>query len=169
MPREIDWRAWLNRLKYCYGCGKFGIPRQGTGKPMGWRVLYQPHPDAPPGLHVCSESCADDVRDAMQKGPVTEPLKIGPPPMMDADLRRQMMDEMTGEVEQQLVNEAPFAFDCHSCEVRIDPQGAAGIPMEFDCPNCGAKYKTVPVEVHVATRPDEPMGPSLIRFERRDT
>jgi hypothetical protein len=38
----------------------------------------------------------------MKTTPVTTPLKIGPPPMMDANLRHQMMQEVSEEIEGQL-------------------------------------------------------------------
>lgn len=168
MARKIDWRAYLNRLTYCYGCGKFGLPRKGKPRPMGWKLLYQPHDGAPPGLHVCSESCANQVREAMAKGPVHEPLQMGPPPMMDAGLRQQMMGELREEFEKNLVRENHYTFECVGCEKRISPMQhdahgtSLGIPLMFDCPNpeCDVTYKTggtgVPGMVRVKTaKPEE--------------
>lgn len=90
--RQIDWRAFLNKLVYCYGCGRFGIPRQGK-RPNGWSVLYQPHPEGPPGLNVCSAKCSDDVREALRKGPVTWPLKMASNVTMSTEMREQMVRE----------------------------------------------------------------------------
>lgn len=90
--RELDWRGLLQRLQYCYGCGRFGLPRQGK-LPAGWTTLYQPHPDAPPGLHVCSAACAGEVRAAMAKGPVLAPLRVQSTIPMSAEMRQAMMDE----------------------------------------------------------------------------
>lgn len=103
--REILWSDWLNKLVFCYGCGKFGLPRGAPPVPRGWKVLYQPHPDGPPGLHVCSDGCADRVRKAMARGPVLEPLEIASDfGMMPADVReswerhvRESSAEMVGE------------------------------------------------------------------------
>ena len=136
----MDWRKWLNRLVFCYGCGRFGMPRKGR-PPFRWKVLYQPHPDAPPGLHACSDRCADKIRDAMKKGPLIEPLEMGQPPMMDAEIRHQMMQDITGAMEDEFVAERPFVFRCKSCEKRLDPQSAGGIFRIFDCPACGQGYE----------------------------
>jgi len=78
--RQADWATWLNKLTFCYGCGRFGMPSKGK-LPRGWKTLYQPHPDGCPGLHVCCPSCESKIRDAMTKGAVTEPLEMRPPPM----------------------------------------------------------------------------------------
>lgn len=94
--RSLDWRKFLNKILYCFGCGRFGVPSK-KGIPRGWKVLYQPHYDAPPGLHVCSEKCADKVREAMKDGPVTEPLKQGEPPSMSAAIMWAMMREAVGD------------------------------------------------------------------------
>jgi hypothetical protein len=90
--RQIDWRSFLNKLVYCYGCGRFGLPRQGQ-RPRGWSLLYQPHQEGPPGLHVCSEGCANDVRAAIVKGPVTAPLRMASGVTMPSELRQMMLDE----------------------------------------------------------------------------
>lgn len=93
MPeRQIDWRAFLNRLVYCYGCGRFGIPRNGQ-RPVGWNVLYQPYPQGPAGLNVCSSQCSDEVLAALRKGPVTWPLKMAGNVTMSAEMRQQMIQE----------------------------------------------------------------------------
>jgi hypothetical protein len=96
VDRRIDWRAFLNKLVYCYGCGRFGMPRKGLRKaepPRGWKVLYQPHPEAPAGLLVCSEKCEDKVRIAMAEGPVEEPLEIATNVTMTNEMREQMAME----------------------------------------------------------------------------
>ena len=90
--RQIDWRAFLNRLVYCYGCGRFGIPRNGQ-QPSGWNMLYQPHPQGPAGLNVCSTKCSDEVREALRKGPVTWPLKMSSNVAMTHEMRQQMIQE----------------------------------------------------------------------------
>lgn len=61
--------------------------------PQGWSVLYQPHPDAPAGLLVCSEQCASEVRIAMALGPVTAPLRMVTGMAMSAEMRSAMIDE----------------------------------------------------------------------------
>ena len=91
--RQIDWRGFLNRLIYCYGCGRFGLPRRGGKKPDGWSVLYQPHPEGPPGLHVCSAKCKVEVQDALAQGPVVGPLRTASNVTMGTDMREQMMRE----------------------------------------------------------------------------
>jgi hypothetical protein len=93
VARDLDWREFLNRLSFCYGCGRFGRP-QSNGKPANWNVLYQPRESGPPALHVCSERCKIDVQEAMRSGVVTEPLRLGTLPVMDADLQAQMVEEM---------------------------------------------------------------------------
>ena len=95
--RRIDWRAFLNKLVYCYGCGRFGMPRKGARKaepPRGWTVLYQPHADAPAGLLVCSDGCREKVQKAMAEGPVCEPLKMATNVTMSTEMREQMMADM---------------------------------------------------------------------------
>ena len=79
-------------LSYCYGCGRFGMPRNGE-RPKGWTMLYQPHHDGPPGLNVCSENCANDVRHAMETGPVEQPLKMATNVTMSTEMREAMLDE----------------------------------------------------------------------------
>jgi hypothetical protein len=102
--RKIDWRAFLNKLVYCYGCGQFRMPRKGERKvepPPGWTVLYQPHSDAPAGLLVCSAACREKVQKAMAEGPVYEPLKAATNVPMMTDMREQMMeDAMLHAVEE---------------------------------------------------------------------
>lgn len=141
MTRDIDWKAYVNRLVYCYGCGRFGMPRKGGKPPMRWKILYQPHADAPPGLHVCSETCADEVRDAMSKGPVREPLKVGTAPMMDAELRHQMMEQLRRETEERIRKEQRFVFDCAGCGCSLNPLSSNGIPTFFTCPRCNQPYR----------------------------
>lgn len=94
--RSLDWRAYLNKLQYCTGCGRFGLPQKGKRKkkpPRGWKVVYQPHPDAPAGLLVCSQKCEEKVRAAMAEGPIYEPLEIAKDIPMTAEMRSQMLDE----------------------------------------------------------------------------
>lgn len=91
--RTLDWRAFVNRLIYCFGCGKFGLPRKGGVLPREWSLLYQPHREGPAGLHVCSEKCKAEVREAMTRGPVTEPLAVATNITMTAEMREQMMAE----------------------------------------------------------------------------
>lgn len=94
--RKIDWRAYLNKLVFCYGCGRFGMPRKGERKaepPPNWTVLYQPHQDAPAGLLVCSNACREKVQKAMAEGPVYEPLGMATNVMMTNEMREQMMTE----------------------------------------------------------------------------
>lgn len=94
--RSVDWKSFLNKLQYCYGCGRFGIPRKKKGKavlPSGWSVLYQPYEDAPAMLNVCSTACRARVEKAMQSGPIHEPLEVAKNIPMPADMRRKMMTE----------------------------------------------------------------------------
>jgi transcriptional regulator with XRE-family HTH domain len=113
VTRALDWTGYLNKLIYCYGCGRFGIPGK-RGLPRGWRTLYQPHPDAPPGLHTCGDACNDKVRAAMAEGPVLEPLEIGKAPMMPAEIRDEMekdaMDEMEKERKEAMAKERETAM-----------------------------------------------------------
>jgi hypothetical protein len=90
--RQIDWRGFLNKLIYCYGCGQFRMPRKGV-RPKGWTMLYQPHAEGPPGLTVCSEGCADDVREAMERGPVEMPLRAATNITMSTEMRETMLEE----------------------------------------------------------------------------
>lgn len=94
--RELDWRRFVNKMSYCFSCGRFGMPSK-RGIPRGWKVLYQHHADAPPGLHVCSEKCANKVREAMKDGPVTVPIEQGKPPPMGATMMAAMMCEAVGD------------------------------------------------------------------------
>jgi len=92
--RKIEWQEWVNGLVFCYGCGKLarGGPK-GTG-PKGWGVLYQPHAETEPGLHVCSPACSQAVMDAMKKGPIYEPLKMADAfPLMPADVKSSMLED----------------------------------------------------------------------------
>ena len=101
MERKLDWRAFVNRLIYCFGCGKFGLPRKGGVLPRGWSTLYQPHGDGPAGLHVCSDGCKGEVRRAMTEGPVTEPLSMATNVTMSAEMREQMMAEAMAHALQE--------------------------------------------------------------------
>lgn len=56
-------------------------------------MLYQPHPEGPPGLNVCSEKCKAELRVALAKGPVTSPLRVVSNVTMSAEMREQMMTE----------------------------------------------------------------------------
>lgn len=96
--REFDPAMWLNELVFCYGCGRFSKPAKGK-PPRGWKLLYQPYADGPPGLNVCSPACADRVREAMTKGPVTEPLEMRMP-LLPAEIRAQMDDAVREEVAE---------------------------------------------------------------------
>lgn len=103
--RQIDWRAFLNRLTYCFGCGRFGMPRRGK-HPRGWSVLYQPHPEGPPGLNVCSGPCAAKVREALAKGPLTGPLRMTTHVTMTSEMREQMMTEaMQHAIDEGLMDD----------------------------------------------------------------
>lgn len=108
-----DWRAYLNGLAYCHGCGRFGLHRAGAGArvPVGWKMLYQPHADAPPMLLACGDPCVALVREAMVKGPVLEPLRPAAEPMMSAEMHMQMMEEFHQFLRDQLEEEFPSAND----------------------------------------------------------
>ncbi len=102
--RVIDWRAFLNALVYCHGCGRFGRPQRtprGRRQPRNWLMLYQPHADTPPMLLACSTKCADDVRAAMKQGPVIEPLKTAADVMMPAEMREAMFAEIKAALEEE--------------------------------------------------------------------
>ncbi len=181
--RELDWEGFLNKLVFCYGCGKFGVPRNNKPAPKGWKLLYQPHPDAPPGLHVCGEFCAARVRKAMAEGPVLEPLETGRAPMMDAEMR----DHMLGAAMQhaiidqdrvgELKPEGKYTFECHNCGVTLDPEDrridsegnwkSRGILASFGCSKCGAEYRTcatgVPGKVKYELLEEETDGERPIR------
>lgn len=107
--RVIDWRAYLNKLVPCYGCGRLGLPAKNKTMPTGWKLLYQPHPEGVVGAHVCSKDCADVVRLAMIKGPVTQPLAMPEPGaiMLPAEIREAMEDEVRKdlEVQQEALND----------------------------------------------------------------
>lgn len=110
MPREIDWRSFVDKLVFCYGCGRFGMPSRGA-PPRGWSTLYQPHDEAPVGLHVCSDACKVLVRDAMKCGPVFEPLRMATDVMMSSEMRDQMMQEalaFTEAIEKEGAIDAAF-------------------------------------------------------------
>jgi len=92
MPdRELDWKDYINALVYCYGCGRFGKPSS-KGIPTGWKVLYNPHSEGKPGLHVCSDGCQAKVLAALKEGPVLEPLEMGAPPPMPQEMREAAID-----------------------------------------------------------------------------
>jgi len=65
----------------------------GNRLPARWTVLYQPHQDAPPALLVCSSACADEVRAALARGPVRQPLRVATGVMMPVELREAMIAE----------------------------------------------------------------------------
>lgn len=156
--REIDWEAFLNKLTFCYGCGRFGKPQKNKPHPRGWTMLYQPHPEGPPGLHVCSDICAQKVRNAMKEGVVEEPLEMGRMPMMDAEMREHMIGSAMQHaiIDQgrigELKPEGKYTFECHKCGVTLDPEDrrldsegkwlSRGILVEFGCSKCGAEYRT---------------------------
>lgn len=89
--RRIDWKAFLNRLRFCYGCGRFGLP--GSKRTSNWKMLYQPHRDAPPALSVCSDACAAEVVEALAKGPIRQPLRVATDVVMSAEMRETMIEE----------------------------------------------------------------------------
>jgi transcriptional regulator with XRE-family HTH domain len=101
--REIDWAMWLNKLVFCYGCGRFAMPVKGK-PPRGWKMLYQPHPEGRPGLNVCSAKCGERVCEAMTKGPVTEPLEMRPPPL-PVELQQEMSQAVRQVVQEEKVVE----------------------------------------------------------------
>jgi len=91
MERKLDWKEFVNALVYCFGCGRFGKPTP-KGIPDGWKVLYNPHPEGKPALHVCSTKCATKVSMALRDGPVLEPLEMGAPPLMPAKMREEALE-----------------------------------------------------------------------------
>ena len=99
--REIDWRAYANKLVFCFGCGRFSLPGKGGKPPKRWTTLYQPHGDAPPGLLVCSDRCKTTVLAAMQKGPVHEPVEMKVL-LMPVEERAAMMAEVQQLIEEML-------------------------------------------------------------------
>lgn len=109
MSRDIDWRAFIDKLVFCYGCGRFGVPKKGA-LPREWTTLYQPHGDAPVGLPACSEACKTAVRAAMMQGPVLMPLASVTDIMMSSEMRNAMMREAeqfaSSMQEEGLVDEA---------------------------------------------------------------
>lgn len=107
MGRDINWAAYVNALSFCYGCGRFGRPSK-TGIPRGWKLLYQPHQNAPPGLLVCSPACASAVREAMTDGPVHEPLKMGAPPPMPQEMKATMLREVIQGVIKEALDKLEF-------------------------------------------------------------
>lgn len=134
--REILWSAWLNKLAYCYGCGKFGLPRGSPPIPRGWTVLYQPHPDGPSGLHVCSGACADRVRAAMAVGAVMEPLEIATDfGMMPADVRESWERHVRDASTEMLVDHVTASPDggipgCSQKEIAMEEE-APGVPVRL--------------------------------------
>ena len=109
---------------------------------MGWKMLYQPHADGPPGLPACSLKCVGLVQEAMKNGPVIEPLKMGGLPIMDAGLRQQMMSDMKVAVTDRLQREHPYMFPCGGCGAKLNPHTKDGIPRLFSCPKCETDYVT---------------------------
>lgn len=108
MSRDLDWRSYLNRLTYCYGCGRFGMPQAGSKQhlPRGWALLYQPHRHAPPALPCCSLACKDKVRSHMQGEPIFEPLVSADDiAIMPVEQRLAMMAEIQHAVEEMLAEE----------------------------------------------------------------
>jgi len=97
--RETDWNLWLNKLIFCHGCGRFGMPKQGK-PPGGWKLLYQPHPEGRPGLYVCSSDCEEKIREAMKDGPIIDPLEMRPPPMPH-ELQEQVRELVKGVAEEE--------------------------------------------------------------------
>lgn len=89
--RELDWKEFINRLVYCFGCGRFGKPSP-KGIPSGWKVLYNPHAEGKPGLHVCGDGCKAKVLAALREGPVLEPLEMGPPPPMPVEMKESALE-----------------------------------------------------------------------------
>lgn len=154
-----DWRSYLNSLSYCFGCGRFRKSAKGSDVPKGWKVLYQPHPDAPPGLVVCSEDCSRKVQRAVQEGPVHEPLVMGKPPMMDAEVMRSMMEEVGAQLRNELESlpqldrgsrlplSQPIAR-C-TCEQRI----RFWTDGDVTCPACGQAYNVKYTENGVLVHP----------------
>jgi hypothetical protein len=91
----------------------------------------------------------------MQERVITEPLRVGTMPMMDAELRAQMLAELKQEMEDMagVAVDTRYIFDCHheKCGARINPfvihimpdgvKIPQGIPTIFFCPKCGTKYQ----------------------------
>lgn len=100
MSRDVDWALWLNKLVFCHGCGRFGMPQQGMKPPRGWKLLYQPHPEGRPGLYVCSTECEEKIKEAMKEGPITDPLEMRPPPMPH-ELQEQVSQLVRGVAEEE--------------------------------------------------------------------
>lgn len=97
--RDVDWALWLNKLIFCHGCGRFGLPTKGK-PPKGWKLLYQPHPEGRPGLYVCSTDCDTKIREAMKEGPIIDPLEMRPPPMPH-ELQEQVRELVQGVAEEE--------------------------------------------------------------------
>lgn len=91
MARDLDWREYVNALVYCFGCGRFGKPSP-KGIPDGWKVLYNPHSEGKPGLHVCGAGCAAKVSAALREGPVLEPLEMSVAPPMPQEMRQAALE-----------------------------------------------------------------------------
>lgn len=110
-----DWRDYLNTLVHCDGCGRFGVPdrsrRTGPRTPRGWKLIYQPHQGAPTTLLACGPACAERLREAMENGPVTEPLTFAPDVIMPSDVREAMFAdfrEYLGDAADPIVFEKLF-------------------------------------------------------------
>jgi transcriptional regulator with XRE-family HTH domain len=99
--RDIDWRAWVNRLQPCYSCGKLGLPPRGHAIPTGWKVLYQPHSDGKPGLSVCSSKCQEAVTEAMKTGPVLEPLGMPTGVVLPAEVMQSIRLEIEEAMDEE--------------------------------------------------------------------
>lgn len=127
VERRLDWRAFLNRLVFCYSCGKFGLPRSGSSLPRGWSMLYQPHGAGPVGLQTCSDRCKSVVREAMKKGPVTEPLAMATNVTMTTEMREQMMAEAMAFVFRQegVLDEAFVDAMARPVQEEPEPDGAS--------------------------------------------
>jgi len=108
MNREIDWDVWLNRLIFCHGCGRFGMPKE-RKPPTGWKLIYQPHPDGRSGLYACSSSCEGKLKDAMKEGPIVDPLEMRPPPMPH-ELQEQVTQLVRGAVNEERAREQERAL-----------------------------------------------------------
>lgn len=121
--REIDWQSYLNGLVYCHGCGRFAFPlrtAKGPRPPRGWTMLYQPHADAPPLLLGCGEACVGLLREAIQKGPVWEPLKTAENVLMPADVREAMLADVRAQLEAEVEETEDGDDDAEEHEGPID-------------------------------------------------
>lgn len=95
--REPDWREFIGRLVYCWGCGRFGLPQAGKRLPRGWAMLYQPHREGPSLLLACGSECKAKIQRAIRGGPVLHPLAQATEIPMPADLREAMMADAERE------------------------------------------------------------------------